>query len=770
MLVETVKSETDDEQLYSKGDAELLSPSVELAYYTVCCSALNAEELNREKGLLELRRSLNRCMSTLSKSSGATDLDAKVCLFVCRTLTMSAQFPSCIASLTEEPASLLEDIIRLLCSHLVVLQLAAVEAVASFGMIPELRKSMISQGVLPILMEYLFEYDYTLEEAGIEKDMESNKQEQKNKLAKQALHAIIVLAGLTPNLETDADVRRCLDCCMTSYLVSLMEAGDLALMLKLFTTNSETPLLIWEGMARNELADFLEKERDTALKDASEVDLSRMANFKISAHSEELIVHGVFVRVFNEQPQFKLPDPEGYLKSLLDYLGNQAQYFASIGADGTVDPTRLKQTSMALHSVFHVLSANQAFSMQCVNSLRLLSSFFVNEHTTSEIQLNTLRIFGIVAVQEVVLAIAQQRLLSSILLVVERLTAQEHSFFLQVLSALSSHPEIVKQFIPTGGVLYTTNLFANSTEPAVRKEAASLLAKAISDRLSGPRVRISLSKLLPPIFADAMADNAEASVNLYEGIHENPELIWSEETRQETSLYLERSARDLSQQQAKNPEIDWKPPSESFLPNKEFILGGVYIRLLLLNPGWQLRRPKEFITTLFDRITDLTEPTNGQVDQNELDQLSEAGCGLFTTQIKLSKLVPGMGILPTLIKRLSETQYLRPILLLLNALCMESSCVGQIGEIENSLRALKRCLIDDQMAMIAFETIFRATSHSNANLTAQAMANDGEFVKALLEELSLNRVNKSAKAQIVKILKAFMECPEYGLQELSKQI
>jgi hypothetical protein len=105
-----------------------------------------------------------------------------------------------------------------------------------------------------------------------------------------------------------------------------------------------------------------------------------------------------------------------------------------------------------------------------------------------------------------------------------------------------------------------------------------------------------------------------------------------------------------------------------------------------------------------------------------------------------------MGILPTLIKRLSETQYLRPILLLLNALCMESSCVGQIGEIQGSLRALKvffikqrslftiqRCLIDDQMAMIAFETIFRATNHSNANLTAQAMANEGEFVKALLE-------------------------------------
>ena len=41
-----------------------------------------------------------------------------------------------------------------------------------------------------------------------------------------------------------------------------------------------------------------------------------------------------------------------------------------------------------------------------------------------------------------------------------------------------------------GGVLYTCDLFCNSTDPQVRRDAAALLAKAISDRLSGPRVRI----------------------------------------------------------------------------------------------------------------------------------------------------------------------------------------------------------------------------------------------------------------------------------------
>ena len=62
-----------------------------------------------------------------------------------------------------------------------------------------------------------------------------------------------------------------------------------------------------------------------------------------------------------------------------------------------------------------------------------------------------------------------------------------------MINALISHPEIVKQFIPMGGVLYVSDLFCNSSDPSVRKESAALLAKAISDRLSGPRVKITVS-------------------------------------------------------------------------------------------------------------------------------------------------------------------------------------------------------------------------------------------------------------------------------------
>ena len=50
MLIKTIKMETHDDKLFSKA-APLLDAAAELAYHTVNCSALNAEELRRENGI-----------------------------------------------------------------------------------------------------------------------------------------------------------------------------------------------------------------------------------------------------------------------------------------------------------------------------------------------------------------------------------------------------------------------------------------------------------------------------------------------------------------------------------------------------------------------------------------------------------------------------------------------------------------------------------------------------------------------------------------------
>ena len=67
-----------------------------------------------------------------------------------------------------------------------------------------------------------------------------------------------------------------------------------------------------------------------------------------------------------------------------------------------------------------------------------------------------------------------------------------------------------------GALIYLLNLFCNSTSPTVREQTAALLGKMITDKLVGPKVRILLTKFLPLIFMDAMKENPEASVTMFE--------------------------------------------------------------------------------------------------------------------------------------------------------------------------------------------------------------------------------------------------------------
>jgi DnaJ family protein C protein 13 len=61
MLLVTIQRETANEGLFSATNgAALLASACELAFFTVKCSVLNAEELRREGGLDQLATSLLR--------------------------------------------------------------------------------------------------------------------------------------------------------------------------------------------------------------------------------------------------------------------------------------------------------------------------------------------------------------------------------------------------------------------------------------------------------------------------------------------------------------------------------------------------------------------------------------------------------------------------------------------------------------------------------------------------------------------------------------
>ncbi len=62
MLIKTIGMESNDDDLFSKS-APILTASSEVAYHTMNTSALNAEELQREEGIVVRDSPLSCCFT-----------------------------------------------------------------------------------------------------------------------------------------------------------------------------------------------------------------------------------------------------------------------------------------------------------------------------------------------------------------------------------------------------------------------------------------------------------------------------------------------------------------------------------------------------------------------------------------------------------------------------------------------------------------------------------------------------------------------------------
>ena len=69
--------------------------------------------------------------------------------------------------------------------------------------------------------------------------------------------------------------------------------------------------------------------------------------------------------------------------------------------------------------------------------------------------------------------------------------------------------------------------------------------------------------------------------------------------------------------QRDNPAVKWIIPDEFSIVytniQGELTVGGVFLRLFIANPGWVLRRPKEFIIELLEKWSQVTSSPSPDV-------------------------------------------------------------------------------------------------------------------------------------------------------------
>lgn len=401
---------------------------------------------------------------------------------------------------------------------------------------------LLKAGTMWHLLLYMFQYDFTLDEGGVERSEEANQQEVSNRLAKESVKACARLGGYYKgDLQTPENpvTREILEKLLTPYLANQFSNEKPEEILKTLNSNSETPYLVWNNGTRAELIDFLKEKRQTR----GECDLDVGENFEYSVHKGELKIGGIFIRIYNKQPTYQIENPKCFASDLLKFLSEQYEYLnnlMNIAFSVTIED-RIKHSLMALEALANLIKNNTGVEIQCVGSFHLLFHFLNVSYTP--IQKAALNVISIVTrSNECVNDIASSEILGYLLLTIY--TLQDQMQILDTLYSLMSTTKIVKEALSKGAVIYLLDLFCNSTNGQVREACAGLLAKMCADKLVGPKVRLALGAFLPPIFADAMRDSSETSVHMFESAHEHPELIWDQEAKDRVCSVVARLRRE----------------------------------------------------------------------------------------------------------------------------------------------------------------------------------------------------------------------------------
>ncbi|CAM6086907.1 unnamed protein product [Calypogeia fissa] len=623
MLLNALTVDNDDNNFLSSERAQLLEAASELAWLTCVSSVLNGEELVRDGGVSLLATLLSRCMYVVNKNTSPTDPAAIIVTNVMRTLATLSTFESARLDMFQCPG-FVEDVVH--CCELELATLAVDAALQTVGQLsasPELQDALLKAGVLWYLLPILLQYDSTAEneEASGPHGVGNSVQNAKNMHAMLATRALARLAGvfdssLTPHNLLAVNALKAL---LTPKLAAMLsDSSSSEALLRNLTSNLESPEIIWNSATRAELLKFVDQRRSSPLPDGS-FDMTPALEFRYKPLSKELHVGDVYLRVYNEQPDFEISEAEAFCESLLDFISGivekrkllfseepmegsgvvaeeQPSYESSSSStpppapvesdeqvEGeekeTEDPEEakpekeqlsegeilVKNLAMALTSLQNVLTASPELTavFSTKQAVAPLYGCLVDIRSSSgevpQLCLNVL--IRLTTHAPCVEAMVADRVGLLLLLKILYCAPACRSGALRVLSALASTSELAWAAAKHGGAVYILQLLLPVQEDVPvqqRAAAASLLGKLVGQPMHGPRVSITIARFLPDGLVSAIRDGpGDAVVTALGQSTETPELVWSPAMAASLAAQLATMAADLYREQTKGRTLEW---------------------------------------------------------------------------------------------------------------------------------------------------------------------------------------------------------------------
>ncbi|MBA0810306.1 hypothetical protein Gohar_002310, partial [Gossypium harknessii] len=474
--------------------------------------------------------------------------------------------------------------------------------------------------------------------------------------AVRAAQALSRLSGLccdengTPYNESVVNVLRAL---LTPKLASMLRDEVPKDLLSKLNTNLESPEIIWNSSTRAELLKFVDQQRSSQGPDGS-YDLKDSHIFAYEALSKELFVGNVYLRVYNDQPDFEISEPEAFCVALIDFIASLVHNHSvdydvqeklnisnstlesehqSDATGASVEEQQVHDDSLAASDnkvkdkEENILIKNLQSGLTSLQNLLTTYPNLASIFSTKERLLPLFECFSVPVASESnipQLCLNVLSLLTTHAPCLEAMVADGSSLLLllqmlhfapacregalHVLYALASTPELAWAAAKHGGVVYILELLLPLQEEIPlqqRAAAASLLGKLVAQPMHGPRVAITLARFLPDGLVSVIRDGpGEAVVSALEQNTETPELVWTPAMAASLSAQIATMVSDLYREQVKGRIVDWDVPEQASAQQEmrdEPQVGGIYVRLFLKDPKFPLRNPKRFLEGLLDQ-------------------------------------------------------------------------------------------------------------------------------------------------------------------------
>ena len=602
-------------------DPELRRRALELAYQSIRSSALNVQELARLGGLKMLLQLLDEMSGTI------TDDNVVLIRYILRCISVASKFPESFEEV-KKSGTLLSNIKTCLGNeHLGVVE-ASLECMSCLARDETLRLDMFNRNYLGFLIHRVLKYDPTLDEV----DQQSIHQ-MNNALAGMSLLSIKALV----NIEENTDEVRALFALFTPQLGLIIRNRPVSEALTTIMSTTTTPYLIWNNKTRSELIDYI----DAHLNGTMDWTPKEYVLFKFPSLENELVISGVYVRLFNEQIRTcdPLPDPLRFLKASM-----KRTELAGVW---------LQQKILAIANVLEQYQVSTEFC-EDPELLEGLFSLLKEDPEDMAVQESVLRsVKRLISSTACVEIMAKSRVLPHFLILLHSTKFLEQ--IVPLAQALFSVVNGLQQGILRGGLLYLLNHFVNGSDMEQRVLVAQLIAKMSTTPSIGPKVTLSLAKFFPPSIVNTMKMDARGAVVLLDSTAETPELIWNPEMKKDIGGFIGQMTKAFHDKQAVDASVKWQVPDafkfEYKELDKEMCVGGVFIRLLNQNPTCPLNNPNTFTDGL---LTKYSEAVKNR-DKDMMELLSKTAALFYTNQPQNLEYIAMSGHLSKLVGMLQTT-------------------------------------------------------------------------------------------------------------------